>query len=141
MSRINLQDSNVSAISKMAEGNHGAARALVDIWTKGPSIDPDNGLGGFGPILMLDTLEIYAEKIWVLFNDICDRNVARTIAVIRAAQLGYINDNLLKNACNRQDYKGRDIVLVEELYKKVKAELPEFDPENIADIPIESINP
>ena len=141
MERINLQDSNVSAIHKMAEGNHGAARALIEIWSNCPSIDPINGLGGLGPILMLDTLGIYADQIWVLFSDICDRNVARTIAVIRAAQLGHIDGNLLKKACNRQDYRGRDMIAVEDLYEKVKIDVPGFDPENIAGFPTQSINP
>lgn len=139
MARIDLNDNATSVIYKMSDGNHGSVRALLDIWSNGPVIDPYNGLGGLGPILMLDTLEIYSEQIWVLFSDICDRNIARTIAVIRAAQLGYINGNVLKMACNRQDYSGSEMVPVEELYKKVKAEVPDFDILNTANFSEEAV--
>lgn len=90
-------------------------------------VDPDDFMGGLGKILALDTLEIYGTNIYVLWNDICDRNTSKMIAVLRANQLGFISDQILKDACHRQDRSGRKIIPVEELYVKVVERLPRFD--------------
>lgn len=84
-------------------------------------------MGGLGKILALDTLEIYGTNIYVLWNDICDRNTSKMIAVLRANQLGFISDQILKDACHRQDRSGRKTIPVEELYSKVIERLPRFD--------------
>lgn len=127
MTKINLHDSTQDAVIKMAEGNMGALNALVMIIKEGSVIDPDDPMSGIGTILMLDTLGIYGSDIYVLYSDICDKNIAKTIAVVRAVQFGHFDGRLLQNACNRQDYSGRDIVPVDELYQKVKDRLQNFD--------------
>ena len=90
-------------------------------------VDPDDFMGGLGKILALDTLEIYGTNIYVLWNDICDRNTSKMIAVLRANQLGFISDQILNDACHRQDRSGREIIPVEELYVKVVERFPRFD--------------
>ncbi len=86
-------------------------------------------LGGLGAVLSLDSFGIYGSDIYILHNDICDRNLARMLAVLRATQLGMFDSNILKDACHRQDRSGKDIVPVEELYVNVKKRLPNFDKE------------
>lgn len=127
MSRINLQDSTMDAVIKMSDGNPGAMNVLMEILSKGKYIDPNDPMQGLGSVLMLDTLEIYGTDIYVLHNDICERNLARTLAVIRSTQLGFFDGSILKNACSRQDYSGKEMIPVHTLYMKVKERLPNFD--------------
>lgn len=127
MNRITLCDNAKSAVIKMCEGNPGAITALMEILKCAKQVDPDDFMGGLGKILALDTLEIYGTNIYVLWNDICDRNTSKMIAVLRANQLGFISDQILKDACHRQDRSGRKIIPVEELYVKVVERFPRFD--------------
>ena len=127
MSRIQLTDNGISAITKMSEGNPGAMRVLFEmVQLQSNEIDPDAFMGGMEKILSLDTLEIYGSAIYVLHNDICERNMVKTFAVLRAHQLGFLNGNLLKDACHRQDRSGKEMINVEELYTKVRDRLPNF---------------
>ena len=127
MSKITLADNVMSAVIKMCEGNLGAMTALMEIIKCSKQVDPDDFMGGLGKILALDTLEIYGTNIYVLWNDICDRSTSKMIAVLRANQLGFISDQILKDACHRQDRSGRKTIPVEELYSKVVERLPRFD--------------
>jgi hypothetical protein len=127
MNRITLCDNAKSAVIKMCEGNPGAITALMEILKCAKQVDPDDFMGGLGKILALDTLEIYGTNIYVLWNDICDRNTSKMIAVLSAYLLGFISDQLLKDACHRQDRSGREIIPVEELYVKVVERFPRFD--------------
>lgn len=127
MSKITLADNVMSAVIKMCEGNPGVMTALMEIIKCSKQVDPDDFMGGLGKILALDTLEIYGTNIYVLWNDICDRNTSKMIAVLRANQLGFISDQILKDACHRQDRSGRKTIPVEELYSKVVERLPRFD--------------
>lgn len=125
--RIELTDSTMSAMTKMADGNHGAANVLLTMLYEGSKIDPDNAFGCLGNILLLDSFCIYGTDIYILHNDICDRNMAKTLAVLRATQLGLFSRATLADACHRQDRSGKQLVPVDELYAKVKEQLPNFD--------------
>jgi len=127
MERITLSDSVVGAITKMVEGNMGAMNVCMLLIKEGERIDPQNLMGGFGFILDLDREGIYGTDIYVFWNDICNRDISKMIAVLRAVQLGLFSGEVLANACHRQDYSGRNMVPVEELYQKVIERLPEFD--------------
>ncbi len=127
MVRIKLQDSTMVAVVKMSDSNPGAMKALMEIVTKAKDIDKDDPMIGLSSVLMLDTLGIYGTDIYVLYSDICDRDLAKMLAIVRAVQLGFFDGKLLQNACSRQDYSGREIVPVEELYLKVKERFPNFN--------------
>jgi len=114
----------------MCEGNPGALTACMDLYQNGGNVDPDGFMGGLGNILDLDRMGIYGTDIYVLWSDICHRNTAKMVTVLRAAQLGYISDEKVADASHRQDYSGRGLIDIEELYNKVKTRLPKFDPEN-----------
>lgn len=124
--RIKLEDTMMDIMVKMSDGNPGAIKVLMEMI--GPNnIDPDNVLGGTGVILFLDTLGIYGTDIYVLYSDICNRSLVSMLAVLRATQMGLFDGSVLKDACSRQDYSGREMVPVEELYTKVQENLPNFD--------------
>lgn len=125
--RITLEDTLESALTKMSEGNPGALNTLMEIFTKNPKIDPNDFMQGLGPILSLDSFGIYGTDIYILHNDICERDIVKTLAVLRAVQLGFFKREILKDACHRQDRSGKSIVPVEELYAKVKERLPNFN--------------
>lgn len=121
-----MNDSTMSALAKMAEGNMGAMEALIAI-LENKNIDPENVMNGIGPILLLDTIGIYGSDIYVLHSDICRKELSKTLAVLRACQLGMFSSTILKEACSRQDYSGRELVPVEELYLQVREKLVSFD--------------
>jgi hypothetical protein len=84
-------------------------------------------MGGLGVLLTLDTFEVYGTAIYTLCNDICDGDLPKTLAVLRATQLGFFDKGILHTACNREDRSGKALVPVDELYMKVKQQLPNFD--------------
>lgn len=127
MSRLQLTDNTMTMITKMCDGNPGAMKVLMEMLSvSNRGIDPDDMMGGIGKILHLDTLGIYGTDIYVLHNDICENNMTKTFAVLRAYQLGFLNGETLKAACSRQDRSGKDMIDIYALYEKVKAELPNF---------------
>lgn len=122
MSRIDLADSMMSIMMKMSDGNPGAASVLMQIMTKGKGIDPQSYGGSVSTLLGLDTNEIYGSRIWMLYKDVCKENINKTIAMLRAVQLGFISKHVLDVAI---DNRGQGIDL-DDLITKVKRELPEF---------------
>jgi hypothetical protein len=125
--RINPTDDVKTTIAKLSGGNPGALAALMAMFQESPTIDPDCAFGGLGPLMSLDSCGIYGTDIYVLFSDICGRDVTKTLAVLRATQLGEFSADTLADACSRQDYSGREMVPVDELYAKVKERLPNFN--------------
>ena len=126
MERLDLKDSAMEMVGKLSNGNPGAATALFEMLTLGAKVDPDSFAAGFTGLLNLDSFGIYGTDIYVLYSDICERNVTKTLAVLRAVQLGLFDREILKNACSRQDYSGKALVPVDELLAMVQNELPNF---------------
>lgn len=126
--RIKLSDNFLSVVTKLSDGNPDAVNAMMMM--SNCNCDPDDFMGPMGSLLSLDSHGIYGSDIYVLFSDICEKNPVKACAVLRSVQLGIFEESVLKDACGRQDYSGRDLVEVEELYKKVKERLPNFDPKN-----------
>lgn len=124
-SRIQLTDTPQSALIKMADGNPGAINALIQLYQC--DADKDSAFGGFGSILSLDTHGIYGTDVYVLWSDICGRDTVKMVAVLRSVQLGLFSESILKDACSRQDRSGKDMVPVDDLYRQVKEQLPNFD--------------
>lgn len=120
--RIQLQDSMIDVIKKMAGGNIGALRVLMEIIEKSPIIDPQGAMGGLGAILSLDTENIYEERIWMLYKDVCGENITKMLACLRASQLGIINSRQLNVTID--DFGSLD---VDDILSKVKDRLEHFD--------------
>lgn len=90
MARIGLEDTVQSALIKMSDGNPGALTVLAAMLRDGKRIDPLGFAGGFGAVLSLDTEGVYGSRIWLLFKDVCGESLVRTLAVLRAVQLGLL---------------------------------------------------
>lgn len=88
MTRIGLKDTTFDVISKMSDGNPGAINVMATVINHGAKIDPDNGLGGVGYLLSMDTAEMYGPDIWIHWKDICGQNLDVFLATFRAKQLG-----------------------------------------------------
>ena len=89
---IKEDDTMIDAIKKMGDGNIGAMSWMMSIISSGDlkRIDPDCP----SPLMMLlsmDLLGIRGVLIWKLFKYCCDQDNVRTIAAIRAAQLGLVS--------------------------------------------------
>ena len=128
--RIGLYDDTKTIMIKMCEGNPGALTVLIDILKKNPTIDPDDAMGGFGPLITLDVAGIYGPSIWVLYKDTCGEDLVRMLAVLRAFQLGIITQEEISGASNRNGARrySADAATfdVDSILAKVKAELPSF---------------
>ena len=129
MSRIGLEDSIQSAVAKMADGNPGAISAMCEIIKKGEAIDPECFMGGLGAILSLDTLGIYGTDIYILYNDQCKRDVREMIMLIRANQLGFMDNKRIKDVAADQMNEVRfSQEEMDEFDKKVCDRLKTFSP-------------
>ncbi len=120
--RITIDDSMFSAIAKLSEGNPGALRVSVELFKYGPGVDPDAALGGLAPLLSLDTHNIYGPDIWMLYKDVCGGSYAKMMAMLRACQLGLMQDEVLKEAI-----AGRSTIDVDAIAGQVKERLPNFN--------------
>ena len=109
-------------------GDHrGTAHAKVPLDTTSPAIDPDAaGLGGLAPLLSLDMLGIYEDRIYVLYKYVCGMDITKMIAVIRANQLGIagVTESALNHAI---DSRG-DGLDVDAVLAAVMDDLPNFAP-------------
>ena len=132
MSKIILQDSIMDVFLKLAVGNPGALTVCMEVYKKGPAIDPDAALGGLASLLDLDDLGIYGSHIWLLFKDICGEDLVKTIAVLRARQLGFISDYAIKAAIfaaeNGRGTRG-NYLNTANLLARVQKRLPKFGKE------------
>jgi len=96
MSRITLEDTGMSSMMKMSDGNPGALTAMFEIMNMHDEIDPQAFMGGLGAIMSLDTLEIYGTDIYVLFSDKCGKDVRRMLMLMRATQLALFPQSKLQ---------------------------------------------
>ena len=123
--RIELTDTTMDMVLKMAGGNPGAMTVIIQLLKDGEAIDPDAAFGGLAQILALDTHGIYEEKIWMLYSDICNRNIGMMIGIMRAIQLGIMPERELKDALD-QNYARMDGARIAEVLKAVRERLPAF---------------
>lgn len=124
--RIELTDSFPGAIHKLSEGNPGAITALMEACTKSPDIDPESAFGVFAPLISLDTYGIYGSEIYILWNDKCQRDVRKFLILIRAVQLGFLNNLRLKELA--EDARNEKTISEEE-WKDIEAKVLDFLPE------------
>lgn len=102
MSKIKSEDSGIDIITKMSEGNPGAVSVLCQLLEHGQTIDPKNAMGSMGPILMMDSLHIYGPRILMLYKDVCGEDLVKTIACVRACQMGKITETKLNKAIDNR---------------------------------------
>ena len=122
MTRVKLDMTFVDTVYVLSEGNPGACQVLMQMWDKGKEIDPHDLLAPLGNILFLDTLKIYSFRIWQLFSDVCKRDLHHMLGLLRAVQLGFLEEEKLHHAIDNYG-EGIDIP---DLMKQVCERLPNF---------------
>lgn len=130
MSRItSLDTSLLDMMVIVSDGNPGAIAALGDMVAVAEATDPDNWAGPYGPPIALDTHGIYGSNIWILFKDICGHSAVRTLAVMRAIQLGIVSEREIKQGiatCGLNGGRDGNTARVDELFAAVRQQLPKF---------------
>lgn len=126
MTRIKLSMTTQDVVLAMGEGNLGALRTCMELLTHGDQIDPDAAMGGgLSALLSLDTLGIYGSRLYMLWSDVCKREIKLVLALLRAYQLGGlagVTETTLNHAIDhRGDGLGIDAAL-----EAVKERLPLF---------------
>lgn len=120
--RIKLSDTVMDCASKMSEGNPGGLSVCMQMISTGAKIDPDAFGGGVAGLLAMDSLGIYGSRIWMLYKDVCGENLTKTMAMLRAWQLGFLTRSALDHAIDNYG-NGVD---VDALLSQVKDRLPNF---------------
>ncbi len=118
--RIKLTDTLMDSVMKLTEGNPGALRVIMDIVKDGKEIDPYTE--PFLLLLNLDSYGIYGPRIWMFFKDVCKCNLSKTIAVLRAMQMGVVPAAIVNHAIDNYG-KGVDLDVV---IAGVKDKLPKL---------------
>jgi hypothetical protein len=81
-------------------------------------------MGPYGPILALDSHGIYGPHIWILYKEICGESIPRTIAILRAVQLGFLKEqDLLDEIKGIETFKPALKVDVPTMVAKVRERL------------------
>jgi hypothetical protein len=124
---IELNDTAASVIAKMSEGNPGAISVLDRLYKESNKIDLSDLFGGFGAIMFLDSLCIYGSRIWMLYKDVCGEDLVKTLAVLRAWQLGFVRESAIHHAIGHYG----DGIDANELLKKVMERLPNFNKKEV----------
>jgi len=126
MSKLTLEDTFITTITKMSDGNLGAINALMQTAENLKRIDPQC-VDVIMLLLFLDDMEIYGTDIYVLYNDKCNKDIRKFLMLMRAVQFGFLPQIKLKEMSKDQM---REINLTEEEFNdlddKVCAELEEF---------------
>ncbi len=118
MSRIQLTDSVMDMLLKMAEGNPGALTAMMTIMDQAERIDPQSAMPKIMAILSLDTHEIYGSGIYVLFSDKCGKDARKVLMLLRAVQLGLMPESKLQALASDQS---RQVNLSDEEFNALDA--------------------
>lgn len=131
MNRITADTSSLQVIVQMSDGNPGSMEVIIKLLQLAMrDIDPEIQNPEWFYVLLLDTFGIYGPDIYVLYSDICGKDLAKMVAVLKASCHALIGIDIIKDACSRQDYSGRKMIPVDELYKKVRDLCPQFNSKN-----------
>ena len=128
MPRLNMEMSLMDMIIDVAEGNPGAAVAMVECAKIATVVDPTSFMGPFTAVLPLDELDIYGPRVGMLYKDVCNYDASDMIAVLRAVQLGYLTPEELSSMIDGRYLRENidDRQHVHALRAKVEERLPEF---------------
>lgn len=121
--RLEWSDSAITMCSKLAEGNQEAYQVVMKIYERASVGDRSQNdtvspkelkklkkqiqkgqaqqvdlQSGFRPLLNLDSMGVYGQRITRLYNDVCGRNVEKTVGVLLAAATGMISEDALNHA-------------------------------------------
>lgn len=117
MNRITVTDNMNSALVKICEENPGAVNACCCLIKEG--LTSPIQFHGLQYIMILDKLQIYGIDIYVLWSDICNRDTSKMIEALKIADQDELKADVLRDACHRQDYSGRQILQDDNMFKDI----------------------
>lgn len=91
--KLELTDSLQDVITKLSEGNPGAINFLFEIIKH----QGNNPIESFGEFLTIDSMHLYGSHLYMLWNDCCNRDVEKSLKIIKGYRLGNIKDNDIKD--------------------------------------------
>jgi hypothetical protein len=88
-------------IMKLSEGNPGAMTCVMGMLTG----DIENAVAGITILPKVEELGIKGTDLYVLWSDLCGKDYQRMAELCKNCP-----NDILKDACSRQDYSGRELV-------------------------------
>ena len=88
-------------IIEMSEGNPGALTCLMGFLAKDIKI----AIAGLTILPKLKDLDITGTDIYVFWSDLCNKDYT-----LMADLCNKVPDDILKKACSKQDYSGREMI-------------------------------
>lgn len=107
MGRISLLDTMEETMMKFSNGNLGAMRALVELLNHNPE-------KMFQNLLTLDRMKLYEDKLYMLWNDSCDRDIQKVEEIIKQYRKGKIKQSDIEERIMTMDYGKKFDDLLEE---------------------------
>ena len=90
----------MNQILQWSQGNPGAMAFLMSF------LQPENSLKGLTIIPKLEEAQsIRGTNLYVLWSDLCNKDLSKVEKLCKNCPT-----NILEDACNRQDYSGRELV-------------------------------
>jgi hypothetical protein len=87
-------------ILEYAGDNPGAMSFIIEL------LDPTNGAAGIIVFSKIDKIHsLRGTNLYVMWSDLCNREMDKVVKLCRKCP-----DEILADACNRQDYSGRELV-------------------------------
>lgn len=115
MTKIKLNMNTMEVIFTMSEGNIGAVTCMTEMIKK---TDWYGGVDGLMLILYFDTIGIYGSKIYMLWNDCCDRSLEKLELVLRNFQKGKLTaQEIIQNVSQRRGTPFVGLKSLTELFK------------------------
>ncbi len=91
---------SINEIVEWSQGNPGALTFLMEL------MNPINDLASQIIFPVLDKLEkTRGTNLYVLWSDICERDIVKVAEVVTVC-----SNEMVEDACDRQDYSGRKII-------------------------------
>lgn len=108
MGRLRLEDSVQQAIFSFAGGNPGAIAFLFELI----KANPERYITDF---MTIDCMELYESKLYMLWNDCCNRDVNKVLRIFNQYRLGKITQQDIEDRVKTVGYgKSFDDLLEEE---------------------------
>ncbi len=97
--RIKLDMSTHEVALVMSKGNAGALTVLIKMFN----------LDKFMEVLRLDEKNIYEDRIWILYKDVCGQDVQKMVDLLHSNQMGLISDESLNHAIDNYSVYDKEL--------------------------------
>jgi hypothetical protein len=96
--RVSEGDEFSEAIGKMADGNLGAAVAMIEIGNAAEK----SGSNPVVPLIQMSKVGLRGSSIWMLYKDVCAKDPDRVVDILQRWEMGEISIEKLHHAINNR---------------------------------------